>query len=101
MNRKELHDELGLLDGSYTELTREQQRRAQEILKLLRQAKCRNCHKEYDIHKSRAYYTGFCSAKCLHAKAKELGYRQARTDGRSEYNVLCSANCIGNDYVTK
>lgn len=35
---------------------------------------CRNCKKRYDPNKSRADYKGYCGQKCLHAKARELGY---------------------------
>lgn len=52
---------------------------------------CRNCQKVYDSEKARGDYKGFCSAKCQHAKAKELGYRK----GQSEYQVLHNAKEIG------
>lgn len=55
---------------------------------------CRNCHKEYDNQKARGEYTGFCSARCQHEKAKELGYRRSR-GGKTEYQILSNAKCIG------
>lgn len=54
---------------------------------------CRNCNKQYDMYKSRAEYQGYCSMKCQHAKAKELGYKQNGT--QTEYQVLNSNNAIG------
>lgn len=45
------------------------------------------------MYKSRAEYQGYCSMKCQHAKAKELGYKQNGT--QTEYQVLNSNNAIG------
>lgn len=99
--RERLTDELREIEGSYSrEITPAKQRRAREIIKILRTCRCRNCGKVYDFAKSRAVWTGFCTAKCLKAKSRELGYRPSR-HGVTEYNVLKSANCVGNDYVTK
>lgn len=58
---------------------------------------CRNCYKTYDNLKSRGDYTGFCSAKCQHEKARELGYRKSkeRERGRGEFQILNTAGCIG------
>lgn len=56
--------------------------------------KCRNCGKHYDPYKSRADYTGYCSAACLHAKAKSLGYKKGKTVG--EYEILRRAGQVGN-----
>lgn len=59
--------------------------------------KCRTCGKVYESLKSHADWTGFCSAKCLHNKAKELGYSKAKEKllGVTEYSVLKRAKCIG------
>jgi len=54
---------------------------------------CRNCYKEYESEKARGEWRGFCSAKCQHAKAKELGYSKSKH--RSEYEVLSRAGLIG------
>lgn len=63
---------------------------------------CRNCKAEYNNKKARGDYTGFCSVKCQHEKAKELGYVKLKykkgppTQKRiSEYTVLVEAECIG------
>jgi hypothetical protein len=73
--------------------------------------KCRNCGKVYDEFKSRADWKGYCSQKCFHEKARELGYRKpgkGQTDSkdeairrgyeyvRSEYDIVKRANQIGN-----
>lgn len=98
--RQELTDELRRIEGSYErDITRKKQKRAQEIIAILRKALCRTCGVEYDFTKARGEYKGFCSAKCQHAKARELGYRKGGT--RSEYQVLKAAHCIGNNFVTK
>jgi hypothetical protein len=60
---------------------------------------CRTCKKEYDEFKARGDYTGFCSAKCQHEKAKQLGYRKGQK--KSEYYVLDQANCVGSIPVEK
>lgn len=61
---------------------------------------CRNCGKEYPEHKSRADYKGYCSAKCLHDKAKKLGFRKTRHGrGHYEYDTLKNANEIGSVYI--
>jgi hypothetical protein len=62
---------------------------------------CRNCGVEYDSLKARGDWAGFCSAKCQHAKAKELGCKKPTNAHRpgavaqSEYVVLKAARCIG------
>jgi hypothetical protein len=56
------------------------------------QCECRNCHKEYNSNKTRSYWAGFCSAKCLREKLKTLGYKKGKN---SEYEVLKSHKCIG------
>lgn len=69
-------------------------------------AKCRNCSKIYNPDKSSANWEGYCSQKCVHAKAKALGYSKAREnaenkmypyrlDRHSEYTVLRDAKQIG------
>lgn len=98
--REKLQDELREIEGSYThEITRDKQKRARQIIRILNNCRCRNCGKEYDRNKSRAEYKGFCSAKCQHVKAKQLGYRKGRHTG--EYEVLRAAKCIGDDTVCK
>lgn len=57
---------------------------------------CRNCGKQYDPMKSRADYRGYCTAKCLHEKAKEHGYR--KSGELSEYYVLKRAGEIGDKH---
>lgn len=54
---------------------------------------CRNCQKQYQEMKSRADLKGYCTMKCQHAKARELGYRPNGI--QSEYEVLKSYNAIG------
>lgn len=61
------------------------------------QCLCRNCGKEYNSLKARGDWTGFCSAKCQHEKAKKLGYRKGKN---SEYDILNRHQCIG-DVPTK
>lgn len=39
---------------------------------------CRNCGKRYNDEKSRADYTGYCTQKCMKAKAKSLGWNEAK-----------------------
>lgn len=66
--------------------------------------RCRRCLRAYDPFKSRADWKGYCSAKCQHEMARELGYRpprryeshldQARA-GTSEYCILNNARLIG------
>ena len=60
--------------------------------------KCRNCDKRYDPSKSRADLTGYCSQKCLIAKAKEHGWGKKKTLSRlnvSYYDILKTASEIG------
>lgn len=47
---------------------------------------CRYCDKRYEARKARGEYKGFCSSKCQHARAKELGYSKSRHKG--EHQVL-------------
>lgn len=55
--------------------------------------KCRNCGKKYGSLKARGDWKGYCSAKCQHTKAKELGY--SKKSDITEYQVLNNANEIG------
>ncbi len=54
---------------------------------------CRLCLKTYESTKSRGEWTGFCSAKCQHQMAKELGYHKGTH--KSEYEVLSTCQEIG------
>lgn len=72
--------------------------------------KCRTCGKVYDEDKTRADYKGYCSQKCFHQKAKELGYRKGQTEMRrgwrtpqsiSEYDVLKRHKQVGSVFVTE
>lgn len=69
----------------------------------MQKCECRNCRKEYDEAKSRADYKGYCSAKCLHEKARALGYKRSvpRFDFSipSEYKILSRANAIGSVFI--
>jgi hypothetical protein len=56
---------------------------------------CRNCGKKYDDMKSRAEWAGYCSAKCQHEKAKQLGCKKSESTS-FEYEVLSRSGCIGN-----
>jgi len=58
--------------------------------------KCRNCLKEYDPNKATADWKGYCSQRCVHAKAKRLGYRKGNPR-HTEFHVLKEAGQIG-DY---
>jgi hypothetical protein len=62
-----------------------------------KKCKCRQCGGIYNPDKSRADYTGYCSAKCLHAKAKKLGYKKGKRPG--EYEVLERFGQVGSVYV--
>ena len=55
--------------------------------------RCRFCNQVYSEDKSRADYKGYCSQRCLHKKAKELGFR--KQSDRTEYDVLKKAKEIG------
>lgn len=63
--------------------------------------KCRTCGKRYNSTKSTADLTGYCSQKCLIAKAKQHGWRKVRYPGhgggrqRSYYDVLKDVGEIG------
>ena len=59
---------------------------------------CRFCGKIYEEQKSRADYKGYCSQKCLHAKAKFLGYKKNNL-GKSEYYYLRLTKNIGSVFV--
>lgn len=37
--------------------------------------RCRNCNCVYDELRSTADYKGYCSQRCLHTKARSLGWR--------------------------
>ena len=63
--------------------------------------KCRKCDERYDSRKSRADLTGYCSQKCLIAKARQHGWRKISDPGhgggrqRTYYAVLRDAGEIG------
>lgn len=38
---------------------------------------CRFCKKEYNNQTSRCDYTGYCTQRCMKAKARELGWTPA------------------------
>ena len=59
---------------------------------------CRTCKKKYDGNKARGDWRGFCSNKCQHEKAKELGWSPAKEKSgkcRPEYKILKGAGEIG------
>jgi hypothetical protein len=60
--------------------------------------KCRNCGKKYDNQTSRAWYTGYCSQKCLREKAKALGWHESKkkVGGCQIYRVIMEAGQVGN-----
>ena len=61
--------------------------------------KCRNCGRMYDPNKSRADFTGYCSAACMHEKSRSFGYKKSAgriKDGVTEYDVLKKHNAVGN-----
>lgn len=87
--REQLQEELRNLEGK-------NKLRSRQIIKILNECVCRNCSKKYDRLKARGDWTGFCSAKCQHVKAKALGFRK----GMTEYQVLKMAACIGDVYTT-
>lgn len=58
---------------------------------------CRQCQKQYDPKKSRADFTGYCSQKCMHAKAKDLGFKKSL--GNSCWQTLKNAGELGNQPV--
>lgn len=98
MTREQATEELRQIGGSYAhEITKEKQRRARVLINALNQCKCRNCGIIYDRTKARGEYKGFCSAKCQHTKAKQLGYRKGKS--LSEFQILKKAKCIGDDVV--
>lgn len=83
---------------------RKARKRVEEICNILHEEVCRNCDKHYDGRKARGDYKGFCSAKCQHQRAKELGYRKGvRTlkGTLTEFDVLKRANCVGSVHVCK
>ncbi len=96
--RAALTEELRLLEGSMSRLSREQLARVNQLHSILQQCKCRQCGKLYSMALSRADLQGFCSAKCQHAKAKACGYRKG---GRSEYNCLKAHGEVGSDFTCK
>lgn len=98
-SREQLQNEYEQLNDRRYKLTKAEKQRLQDICALLNHCKCRNCGKTYDARKSRADWTGFCSAKCQHEKAKYLGYRAGGS--RTAYNVLKAAKCIGDDFCIK
>jgi len=55
--------------------------------------RCRNCQRTYDDQKSRSWWAGFCSQRCMKTKARACGYRPRQY--RSEYDILKSAKQIG------
>lgn len=97
--REELIEELRQLEGSDYDIrfSPKKRRRVEHICTLLNECICRNCNHKYDARKSRGDYTGFCSARCQHEKARELGYRKGKS--KSEFDVLKRAKCIGNVFV--
>ena len=56
---------------------------------------CRTCNKIYNSEYSRAEYRGFCSMRCQHGKAKELGFQGQKKMSITEYRILKNANEIG------
>lgn len=92
MNREQLTAELLTLQAkNYRKLSATELARALELSRILCECTCRQCGKLYDRQQSRAVYTGYCSAKCMNAKAKELGYRK----GDSLYHCLRNADQVG------
>ena len=100
--REELLEECRILQDIYSEKrTKEQTQRFQKIIKILNECICRNrgCKKKYDSTKALGDYTGFCSAKCQHLVAKDLGFKKG--SGTTEYTVLKNSGYIGDNYVCK
>jgi hypothetical protein len=54
---------------------------------------CRNCHHLYSESKATADFKGYCTMRCQHAKAKELGFKPK--GARTEYSTLKIARQIG------
>jgi len=63
--------------------------------------KCRTCLKHYREDKATADWKGFCSQRCMHNKARELGWTplKARRIGLTEYEVLKRNKQIGSVFV--
>ncbi len=98
MIRSELIDELRHLEHT-SNLLPEQNKRLLAIIQELHKCICRKCRKIYKEDKSRAEYKGYCSAKCQHERACELGFR--KTQNKTEYDTLVRAKAVGSDYVIK
>jgi len=96
--REELRNELRRIEESYVrEITPAARRRARQLIRILCECKCRQCAKIYDMNKSRADLSGYCSAKCQHAKAKSLGF--IKSIHKYEYKILNNAGEIGSVFV--
>lgn len=95
--RKWLEEEELKLAGSMSRLTKAEMKRWNQVCSMLRLCICRKCKKQYDESKSRGDYKGFCSAKCQHTMAKELGYR--KNGERSEFSTLQRHNEVGSVFV--
>jgi hypothetical protein len=57
---------------------------------------CRNCGKAYDNKSTTSDLSGYCTQKCLFAKAKALGWTLKVAIRFSVYQWLKKANQIGN-----
>ena len=98
LTRAEMIEEHRQLAESFSKLTAEQDRRYTELSKMLRMCRCRECGVSYDNAKSRAMYTGFCTAKCMNAVAKRYGYPKRE---KSIFNCLKASGKIGHDFLYK
>jgi hypothetical protein len=91
--RDELRDELDQITHKGWPRNKQDNQRADLIIRVLAEGVCRNCGRLFHTHKTRADYTGYCTARCLHEKAKQLGYRKGGKD--SEYDVLSWRGEVG------
>lgn len=97
--REEMIEELRSIEGSYNHsITPAKRRRARELVKLLTLCECRLCGKQYNNQTTKAEYTGYCSAKCLHQSAREVGWRKGHGP---EFDALKRSYGVGNVFVHK
>lgn len=60
--------------------------------------RCRNCGTTYDSRRSRADFTGFCTAACQHEKAQALGFKKRKgwqPVDNTEFQILKRNNMVG------
>lgn len=71
-------------------------KRFRELLKKIRACRCRECQKVYQDDTSRAFFMGYCSQKCLKAKAKRYGWSEKK-GGRRLFDTISKE--VGSVYV--